>query len=91
MDLTTRYERLRAGVLLRGSPDSHEAALVAHRGIPGWIDFARHLAADRSSLDPLRPDAPAGPDRPPPVVLICQRELVRVLASVIRHCLEANP
>ena len=82
---------MRARVLLRGSPDSHEAALVAHRGIPGWIDFARHLAEGRPPPDPPRPDAPAGPDRPPPAVLPCQRELVRVLASVIRHCLEANP
>jgi hypothetical protein len=80
-------------VLLRGSPDSHEAALVAHRGIPGWIDFARHLhlAEGRPPPDPLRPDAAARPEHSPPVVLPCQRELVRVLASVIRHCLEANP
>ena len=82
---------MRARVLLRGSPDSHEAALVAHRGLPGWIDFARHLADGRPPPNPSRPDATAGPERPPPVAPACRRELVRVLASVIRHCLEDNP
>ena len=91
LDLTARYERLRAGVLLRGSPDSHEAALVVHRGIPGWLDFARRLGEGRSPPDPPRADAPAGPERTPPAALPCHRELVPVLASVVRHCLEANP
>jgi hypothetical protein len=75
---------------LQRVPDSHEAALVVHRGIPGWLDFARHLSEGGSPPDPARADAPAHPERTSPAILSSHRELVAVLASVVRHCLEAN-
>ncbi len=91
LDLTARYERLRENVLLRRAPDSHEAALVVHRGIPGWLDFARRLSAGGSPPDHTHADTPAPPERPSPATLSSHRELVAVLASVVRHCLEADP
>jgi hypothetical protein len=90
LDLTARYEHLRAGVLLCGTPDSHEAALIVHRGIPGWVDFAYRFVGDRSPPDPSILEA-ACPVRTPAVPLTCQRDLVTVLASVILHCLENSP
>lgn len=91
LDLTARYERLRERVLLQRAPDSHEVALVVHRGIPGWLDFARRLSEDGSPPDRARADAPAHPERTSPDTLSSHRELVAVLASVVRHCLEVNP
>ena len=88
LDLTARYERLRSVVLLRSSTDSHEAALMVHRGIPGWVDFARRFGESRSSPDPSHTDAAACSQRAPAVLLPCRRELVTVLASVVAHCLE---
>jgi len=91
LDLTARYERLRSAVLLRGAPDSHEAALLVHRGIAGWVDFARRLGGGRSPPDPPRTDASACPPGAPAALLPSRRELVTVLASVVLHCLEATP
>src|SRR5262249_49161786 len=54
LDLAARYERLRAAVLLRGSADSHEAALIAHSGIPGWVDFTRRFGEGRPPPHPPR-------------------------------------
>ncbi len=90
LDLTARYERLRAVVLLRGSPDSHEAALIVHRGIPGWVDFARHFGEGRSPPDPPRTYAATCSQGAPAALLPCRRELVTVLASVVLHCLETT-
>ena len=90
-DLAERYERLRAAVVLRGSADSHEAALIVHRGIPGWADFARRLGEGRSPPDPPRTDAAARSQGASAALLSCRRELVTVLASVVLHCLEATP
>ena len=91
LDLTARYERLRAAVLLRGAPDSHEAALIVHHGIPGWVDFVRHLGGGRSPPDPPHADAAACPPGAPAAPLPSRRELVTVLASVVLHCLETPP
>jgi hypothetical protein len=90
-DLAARYERLRAVVLLRGSPDSHEAALIVHRGIPGWVDCARRFGEGRSPLDPPRTDAATPSQGAPAGLLPCRQELVTVLASVVLHCLETTP
>jgi hypothetical protein len=78
-------------VLLRGSPDSHEAALVVHRGLPGWMDFARRLGEHLPLPHAPHTDASADPERAPAVALPGQRELVTLLASVVLQCLEANP
>ena len=91
LDLTARYERLRSAVLLRGAPDSHEAALIVHRGIPGWVDFARRFGEGRSPPGSPRTDAAACRPGAPPVLLPSRRQLVTVLASVVAHCLETPP
>jgi hypothetical protein len=91
LDLTARYEHLRAAVLLRSAADSHEAALIVHRGIPGWVDFARRFGEGRSPPDSPRTDAAACRPSAPPVLLPSRRQLVTVLASVVAHCLETPP
>ena len=91
LDLAARYERLRSAVLLRGAPDSHEAALIVHRGIPGWVDYARRLGDGRPPLGPPRTDAAARPQGAPAALRPSRRQLVSVLASVVLHCLEATP
>lgn len=91
LDLAARYERLRSVVLLRGTADSHEAALIVHRGIPGWVDFARRLGGGRPPLDPPCTDAAARLQGAPAALLPSRRQLVSVLASVVLHCLEAIP
>ena len=91
LDLAARYERLRAVVLLRGAADSHEAALIVHRGLPGWMDFARRFGEGPSPPDPPRTDAARCSQGVPADLLPCRRELVTVLASVVLHCLETTP
>lgn len=90
LDLTARYERLRSSVL-RDLPDSYEAAVVVHRGLPGWVDFTRRLGVGHAPPEQPHADATTDGDRRPAVALPCRRELVKVLASVVLHCLESTP
>jgi hypothetical protein len=88
--LTARYERLRGSVLLRGTSDSYEAALVVQQGIPGWADFAHRFCAGERMPPGASTEDPSS-QRPAAARPSCRREIVTVLASVILRCLETAP
>jgi len=81
---------MRAQVCTCGAPNSHEAGLVVHGGVPAWVEFVRRFGAAHAAPEPSRPRATSS-EPSSGVAFPCQRELVTVLAAVVRHCLEANP